>query len=85
MKSLGVHCEHGSQWEYDPATHRIRCADCGHLVTTDQATELFNARTALLRDVEQWTALDGDGISQPLLDRVREASGLPPLDPPRRY
>jgi hypothetical protein len=31
----------------------------------------------VLRDVESWTALDGDGISQPLLDRVRVAIGLP--------
>jgi hypothetical protein len=40
---------------------------------------------ALLRDVADWRGLDGDGISNPLLDRLRVAVGLPPLDPPRRY
>jgi hypothetical protein len=35
---------------------------------------------ALLHDVLAWTALDGDGISQPLLDRVRAAVGLSLLD-----
>jgi hypothetical protein len=45
----------------------------------DMQAQLAEMR-GLLRDVESWTALDGDGISQPLLDRVRRAIGLSPYE-----
>ena len=36
-------CTHDRSWSYDPVAHRIRCTDCGRIVTTEQAVEKFNA------------------------------------------
>jgi hypothetical protein len=53
-------CTHGRQWEYDPVAHRIRCAECGHLVTCDRATMKFNATRKVGLDLiaAAWNEVD---------------------------
>jgi ribosomal protein S26 len=44
-------CQHDGEWAYDTVAHRIRCAECGRLVTCDQAVRKFNATRAVGSDL----------------------------------
>ena len=78
------HCDADWTMAYDDGW-QIHCVKCGEWIMDFEAVARWNKQRAeierlqaVLRDVESWTALDGDGISQPLLDRVRAAIGLSP-------
>jgi len=66
-----VTCWHPDHGAFTITVQRMNGKPAGQVVA-----ELKN----LLREVADWCGLDGDGISQPLLDRVRVAIGLSPYE-----